>query len=140
MKFIDSYADPVSGESYVKVSHKKKIYGGKAKIHPEDSWSNFTGCRYAELRAEIKALKDEYRQKKHDCEECRKFVVAISQYAKFDKNSSTAKAMYRQLNRRIKEVNKLASIITEKEFSLRVYIRQQDGIKNTIKQNKLNNN
>ena len=48
--------------------------------------------------------------------------------------------MYRQLNRRIKEVNKLAEIIGKKEFNLRVAIRQQDMVNKSINQKKLNDN
>lgn len=138
MKFIDSIANSVEGESYVKVKHHGKIYSGKARLHPEDEWSDFTGCRYAEERAEIKALKEEWKQKKTACEECRKFVVAVSQYAAFDKESASARAMFRQLNRRIKEVNKLAETISEKQFALNVAIRQQDGFNKRINQMKLN--
>ena len=128
MKFIDSYTKIEDGLSTVIVEHKKEKYSGVAHCHPDDNFSEFTGCRYAHERAEIKALKAEWRQKKHDCEECRKFLIAVSQYANFDKESTTAKAMYRQLNRRIKEVNRLAEEISKKEFNLRIAMRQQDMV------------
>lgn len=140
MVFKDSYADSTSGESFVIITHRKKEYNGKARLHPDDKWSNYTGCRYAEERAEIKALKDEWKQKKASCEECRKFVAAVGQYATFDKTSPSAKAMFRQLNRRIKEVNNLADIITKKELNLQIAIKQQDEFHNKIKRIKLNNN
>lgn len=136
MKLKDSYADPASGESYVLVSYKGNTFNGKAKLHPDDEWSNFTGCRYAEMRAEIKALKDEWKKKKAACEECRKFVVAVSQYANFDKSSPSAKAMFRQLNRRIKEVNEIAEQIGLLQMRLNIAISQQ----NKVKQNRLNKN
>lgn len=135
MKFIDSSTTPETGYSHVIIRHRGNEYIGHAKCHPEDDWSEFTGCRYAQERAEIKALKDEWQQKKHDCEECRKFVIAVSQHAGFDKESSTAKSMFRQLNRRIKEVNKLAEIINRKEFNLKVSIRQQDKFNALTKKN-----
>lgn len=128
MKFYDSYTFKDKGESVVKVKHRGKIYIGKAQLHPEDSWSEFTGARYAEIRAEISALKDEYKQKKHDCEECKKFTIAVSQYANFDKASPSARAMYRQLNRRIKEVNNIAIEINRKELSLKFAISQQNKL------------
>lgn len=126
MQFKDSSTTPEKGYSYVMVKHRGNKYIGKAKCHPEDKWSEFTGCRYAHERAEIKALKEEWKEKKAACEECRKFVVAVSQYKNFDKESPTAKAMFRQLNRRIREVNKLAEEISSKEFYLKVAIREQD--------------
>ena len=48
--------------------------------------------------------------------------------------------MFRQLNRRIKEVNKLAEIISQKQFNLQVAIRQQDSFNSKIEQMRLNDN
>lgn len=132
MKFLTSKTYPDKGLSVVFVEHKGNNYRGEAKLHPDDKWSKFTGCRFAEERAEIKALKDEYKQKKHDCEECRKFVAVVQQYAKFNPGDPSARAMFRQLNRRIKEVNNLADKINEKEFNLRIAIRQQDRFNQKI--------
>lgn len=127
MYFIDSKTFPKEGTSYAFIRHDKRIYEGKARLHPDDTFSEFTGCRYAETRAKIKALRAEYRKKKASCEECRKFVKAVTQYSHFDAKDPSAKAMFRQLNRRIKEVNELADEITKLEFSLRVAMRQQDN-------------
>ena len=128
MKLIESYFNPTLGKSISVVKHKKKQYHGYAWVHPEDEEiaSKYTGCRYAEMRAEIKALKHEYKKEKQSCEECRKFVKACSQYKNFDKDSSTAKAMYRQLNRRIKRVNQLADEINQKINDLNIAIKQKE--------------
>ena len=140
MRFLDSGTVKETGYSTVIIKHKGNEYVGQAKCHPDDTFSEFTGCRYAQERAEINALKDEWKQKKHDCDECRKYLIAVSQYAGFDKESSTAKAMFRQLNRRIKEVNKLAEIISKKQFNLQVAIKQQDSFNSKIEQMRLNDN
>lgn len=139
MKFIDSWTNDEK-ISCVTVKYRNNYYEGRAYLHPEDDWSEFTGCRYAHERAEIAALKDEWKEKKAACEECRKFVNMVTQYKNFDKDSPTAKAMFRQLNRRIKEVNTLANIISKRQFNLNVMMRQQDEFKNKIKQNKSINN
>lgn len=140
MRFLDSGTVKETGYSTVIIKHKGNEYVGQAKCHPDDTFSEFTGCRYAQERAEINALKDEWKQKKHDCDECRKYLIAVSQYAGFDKESSTAKAMFRQLNRRIKEVNKLAEMISKKQFNLQVAIKQQDSFNSKIEQMRLNDN
>ena len=140
MRFLDSGTVQETGYSTVIIKHKGNEYMGQAKCHPDDTFSEFTGCRYAQERAEIKALKDDWKQKKHDCDECRKYLIAVSQYAGFDKESSTAKAMFRQLNRRIKEVNKLAENISQRQFNLQVAIKQQDSFNNKIEQMRLNDN
>ena len=140
MRFLDSGTVKETGYSTVVIEHKGNKYVGQAKCHPDDTFSEFTGCRYAQERAEINALKDEWKQKKHDCDECRKYLIAVSQYAGFDKESSTAKAMFRQLNSRIKEVNKLAEIISKKQFNLQVAIKQQDSFNSKVEQMRLNDN
>ena len=140
MRFLDSGTVKETGYSTVVIEHKGNEYVGQAKCHPNDKFSEFTGYRNAQERAEINALKDEWKQKKHDCDECRKYLIAVSQYAGFDKESSTAKAMFRQLNRRIKEVNKLAEIISKKQFNLQVAIKQQDSFNSKIEQMRLNDN
>lgn len=140
MQLIDSGYLAESGKSIAIVKYKGKKYNGIARLHPEDKEaglaSKYTGCRYAELRAEIKALKAEYKKEKNACEECRKFVKACLQYKNFDKESPTAKAMFRQLNRRIKRVNDLADKINQKISDLDMAIRQKDIIHNALERKK----
>ena len=128
MQLINSGFNEGTGKSTSVIKHKKKKYYGYAWLHPEDKEiaSKYTGCRYAEMRAEIKALKAEHKKEKTACEECRKFAKACSQYKNFDKDSSTAKAMYRQLNRRIKRVNQLADEINQKINDLNIAIKQKE--------------
>ena len=116
MKIISSYFDPETGKSTVEIIHKKRIYKGTAYLHPEDNdyASKYTGCFYAHIRAEIKALKYEYKKEKELCEACRNFIKSCEQYNNFDKNDKTAKVMYRQINRRIKTVNKIADEINKR--------------------------
>ena len=137
MIFKDSYTVPEQGVSVVTVEHRGKQYIGQAHLHPDDkdNWSEFTGCRYAEMRAQIAALKQEHKEKKQACEECRKFIKSVSCYKNFDKSSPIAKDMYKQLNVRIKEVNKLADIINNLEMQLRASIRLQDKINSKAKNN-----
>ena len=102
--------------SAAEIEHCGRIFTGFAKLHPDDELraSKFAGPALAEKRAQIKALKYELKLKKEKCDECRKFVKACETYKNWDKDSPTAKAVYRQLNRRIKEVNKLIDIINDK--------------------------
>lgn len=66
MKLIYSHFDMKTGESIVQIQNKYKIYTGKAYLHPDDLAyaSQYAGCRIAELRATIKALKDQLQQHK----------------------------------------------------------------------------
>lgn len=133
MRLIDAKYDEISGESYAVVEHRGKQYVGMAWLHTEEEYSSkFTGCRYAEIRAEIKALKDERRELIAACEECRKFVKACSQYKNWDKKSLVAKVVYKQLNKRIKEVNKLTDKINNLNWDLNIAIKQQDMVHNKL--------
>jgi hypothetical protein len=111
MRFIKSEYD--NGHSLVIMEHLHGLFEGFARLHPDDAnhASEYAGCAYAETRATIKALKYEHMLAKKDAETCRKFIKSCECYKNWDPESSTAKAAYRQLNRRIRKVNKLADEI-----------------------------
>ena len=139
-QLIESDYDKLTGKSFVKIKYKGKYYLGIAKLHPDDvdKASKFAGCRFAEQRAIIKALKDELKQKRAACEECRKFVNAITNYTNFNPETPTAKAMFRQLNCRIKEVNNIIDEINATQEGLEKSIRQHTVVVNAIQAKKAN--
>lgn len=133
MRLVSAYYSENTGVSYATVVHSinglERRFEGIAKVHPEEeSKSRFTGCRYAEIRAQIKALKAERQSLIWKCEECRKFVKACSQYKNWDKESPVAKVVYKQLNARIKQVNELTNQINQLQWDLNIAIRQQETI------------
>ena len=138
MKFIDSKYIPETGISVVTIEHMGVLFYGHAYAHPEDkdTANEYVGCTYAEIRAEIKALKYERKILKDKCEECRKFIRACEGYKGFDKSSPTARALYRQLNRRIKKVNQLADEINELSRSISKHDFQRHAFLNHIKNKK----
>lgn len=113
MRFIRSYYDKNSEETRVIIEHKGRYFFGYTKLHPEDrsNPSEIFGGFIAELRATIKALKYERKLEKEKCEACRIFIKDCANYKNFDKNSEMAKIMYKQLNVRIKKVNKITNRI-----------------------------
>lgn len=125
-----SYFTEQTGTSSCTIQHKGKMYTGFAELHPDDAEkaSRFAGCELAEIRAEIKALKSELKQEREKCEEVRKFVIACTQYSKWDKEDPSAKVVYRQLNRRIKRVNQLVNMINERELKIMRLIGQRDVV------------
>ena len=139
MKLIDAWFEESTGKSYATVEHLGRRYQGMSKLHPEEeNASRFTGCRYAEMRAQIKALKFERELKIQKCDECRKFIKACSQYNGWNKESSTAKAIYTQLNKRIKEVDKLTNEINRLMWDLNIAIKQQESVHKKLAANKSN--
>lgn len=138
MKLIDCNYDKETGESVVRIEHMKKIFVGTAMVHPDDKEqaSSYAGCSFAETRAIIAALKYERRKKIQKCEECRKYLKACEQYKDFDKSSPTARCMYRQLNRRIKQVDNLSEEINELIMSLKASIIKRDLVLKAIAERK----
>ena len=136
MKFIESTYE--NGLSTVTVEHMGMHFIGTARLHPDDEpyASEYAGCGIAESRAVIAALKHERKIRKNQCEECRKFVKACMGYKNFDKESPTAKAIFRQLNQRIKQVNELADEINAIYKSIDRGIWQRDLILKSIKAKK----
>ena len=139
MKFYNSNYFEEDGLSVVTVEHMGEYFYGTSTLLEEDKdkASKFTGCRFAEMKAKIKALKYERNIEKEKCEEIRKFVKACSQYKGWDKDSSTAKAIYKQLNKRIKKVNLLTDKINQLYSELYADFRRQDMVVAALKRKKM---
>ena len=135
MKFIESHYNEETGISTVIMQHLGKKFVGQAKIHPDDkeNQSRFAGCEYAEIRAMIKALKNERKIAKNKADMAIDFIKACEGYAKFDKDSDAAKVMYRQLNRRIKKVNDITDEINKLLDDLDRKIHRRAIVTNAIK-------
>lgn len=139
MKFITSLYDSLKGYSSVVIEHLGKNFVGIAKLHPDDAKnaSAFAGCSYAESRATINALKYERKILKEEAETCRKFIKACECYKGWDPKSSSARAAYRQLNRKIKKVNDITDLINKEMELLDRFIMQRSIVLKAFEQKKL---
>lgn len=127
MKFIDSDYDEVSGLSYVVMQHFGKKFKGYAQVHPDEKKpSKFAGCRFAETRAVIDALKYERALLKNKSDMALDFVKSLECYRDFDPESPTAKCIYRQLNKRIAKVNEVTDQINQSLEDLERTIKQRE--------------
>lgn len=138
MKFIDSSYNSETGESKVIMQHLGVKFIGTANIHPDD-WENassYEGCFIAEQRAMILALKYERYLVKRKADEAIDFMKACGCYKNFDKESPTAKAMYRQLNRRIKKVNDITDKINEIYKVIELHTHARTTVLRAIKRKK----
>ena len=138
MKFISSSYDEETGKSVVVLQHMGKKFKGVAHVHPNDREiaSSFAGCEYAEIRAMIQALKYERRRMKERADAAIEFVHACECYKGFIKDSKSAKAVYRQLNRRIARVNELADEINDLYKQLEQKQNKRQIIINAVKRYK----
>jgi len=140
MKFISSLYDGAKGFSSVVMEHLGVNFIGTARLHPDDAHkaSEYAGCAYAETRATIAALKYERNKLKEEAEMCRKFIKACECYKGWDPESPSARAAYRQLNRRIKKVNDITDEINDRTFNLERHIWKRDITLKALDRNKQN--
>lgn len=107
MRFIDCVTNKNKGISTVLIEHRGRYYEGKATLSDEDTWSNFFGCRIAEIKATQKALRRERQDKKRELRECQKFVNSLKGYKDFSFDNPLAKKIIRQLKLREREYRDL---------------------------------
>lgn len=138
MKFISSHYDPETGRSTVTMQHLGVKFTGTAQIHPDD-WENastYEGCFIAENRAIILALKYERYIAKKKSDEAIDLLKSCNCYKDFDKDSPTAKALYRQVNRRIKRVNDITDKINNLYKAIEMHTRARNTVIRAIKTKK----
>ena len=138
MKFISSSYNPETGISTVVMQHLGIKFIGTAQLHPDDRdhASHFEGCWLAEQRAIILALKYERYMAKKKSDEAIDFLKSCECYSNFDKDSPTAKSIYRQVNRRIKKVNDITDKINETLKCIELHQNSRKTVLNAIKMKK----
>ena len=126
---INSKYNEKTGTANVVVRGKHGDIGrGKARLHEEDReyGSELVGCGIAHARARINLKKKRYQRLKTECEANRKFVQTVMSYKNFDKASDTAKCIFKQMNAKIAEVNRLATEISNDMTELEASITKRD--------------
>lgn len=146
MKFISSTYDKDTKISTVIMQHLGRKFEGKATAHPEEiNPSEYAGCKYAEIRATIKALKYERKLLKNKADIAHDFLKACKCYKNFDDQSKDCKIMYKQLNKRIDRVNKITEDINnlyeelESSFHRREVVIRAINRKKKLGQSKVDN-
>ena len=126
MKFISSSYDPDTGISTVVMQHLGVKFTGVAKVHPDEKTksSKFAGCRYAEIRATIKALKYERNKLKSEFKIIKNYLSSCESYADFDiHNNEYYKPFYRQFKKRENKIVELNVAIAELEILVKNLIQ-----------------
>ena len=126
---VNSEYNENTGTANVVVRGKHGDIGsGKAKLHEEDReyGSELVGCGIAHARARINLKKKRYQRLKAECEANRKFVQTVMSYKNFDKTSDTAKCIFKQMNAKIAEVNRLATEISNDMTELEASITKRE--------------
>ena len=129
IKFVDALADEKTGVSKVWLRNGKREYFGVAHLAEGDDWSHIFGCSIAEIRATIRIINDILKDKRKDLKAIENFVKALECYKNFDENSNTAACVYRQLNRKKIEIERLK----QKKAELKKYLADSIEMRGNIK-------
>ena len=99
MKTISSDYNSMTGRSEVIVSTDLGIINGYAYLHPDDVEiaSHFAGCRYAEMRAGIKYMKEKIKITKYQLEPLKRIYNDLSQKRYYNKNNSGFKMLEKEI-------------------------------------------
>ena len=130
--FRDSWTDKENRISTAAVDYRGLRFIGAAHCHPDDEWSYFFGCSLAETRATIEAAKYELELCREDYKSCKNFVRAVAGYKNFDPSSPSAKAMYRQLNRKKQAVERAKKRVKVLKESVVVQQENREKFKKVI--------
>lgn len=128
MKFLYGYFNQNTGQSIVALADKYGQYIGQAKLHPDDRKyaSKYTGCRIAEQRAYIKALKQKIRRKKIELNTLIELKKEIKNYT----TKKTEKHIYLKIKKYTNDINYLKQIINQIEKEIKTSIKIRDNIIN----------
>ena len=104
-KIIYANYDPITGKSIVKIQNKYGIFTGTSQLQEEDIpyESNFAGCEYAEMKANISYMK--YRRKilSYQIKALEDFYKSISGANNFNTYGYEAKKLRKEIYKLKKE-------------------------------------
>ena len=108
MKFINNIYDEETKCSITTVQHFGRYFEGKAKVSPEEeNVSELFGGRLSESRAVLHALQYEKQIRFEEYHTISNFVKSCCNTKRFDKDSSSAKTVFHQLNLAEKKYEKV---------------------------------
>lgn len=113
MILTDASYDKETGVSKCTILHNGVKYYGEARLHPDDkdNWSSFLGCRIAEARATLKALKAEKKEKQQELHYYENFEKTLLSYKEVNTESKEYKTIRKIIWKKMKELQHLNALI-----------------------------
>lgn len=108
-RIIDAGFNEDTGISHVIIQTPKGTFTGYSKLQEEDRpyVSKYAGCRYAEIKANIKAVNAEIQEAESQLSAFEKFYNNISESKRFDPESYEARKIRRQIYELQEKVSEL---------------------------------
>ena len=130
MKTIASDYNETTGISKVTVATDLGEITGYASLHPDDKdiASNFAGCRYAEMRAGIKYMKEKVKISKYQLEPLKRIYNDLSQKKYYNKNNNGAKMLEKEIYKLEDDIETYKTNIKTLTERLQTAIDSRDNI------------
>ena len=130
MKTIASDYNKTTGISKVTVATDLGEITGYASLHPDDKdiASNFAGCRYAEMRAGIKYMKEKVKISKYQLEPLKRIYNDLSQKKYYNKNNNGAKMLEKEIYKLEDDIETYKTNIKTLTERLQTAIDSRDNI------------
>lgn len=117
-----------TGISDVVIKNKNGCFMGMATCHPEEeAISEYTGCRYAEIRANIKAVQYEKRMVNAAIKELEDFEKILKSLKGYNPNSIEARRLRRRIHEKKEERIFLQTAIIAMKNALKKAMDERDA-------------
>ena len=128
-KLIYANYFPETGESEVAIKNKRGVFVGHAQCHPEEEApSDYAGCRYAEIRANIEAIKCEKRIVNFAIKELEDFEKILKSLKDYNPNSVEARRLRRRIHEKKEERIFLQTAIIAMKNTLKKVMNERDAL------------
>ena len=131
MKYVSGTYDPETGISEVVFADKRGRYIGRAKLHPDDRYSEFAGLHIAEDRAWLKYYISERRRIKERLNAIQSLKKELQKYTDYDRKTE------RRINLAIRDysndIENLTAGIKELKRIINDYLVLREKIVNSKK-------
>lgn len=130
MKTIASDYDETTGISKITVATDLGEITGYASLHPDDRdiASNFAGCRYAEMRAGIKYMKEKVKITKYQLEPLKRIYNDLSQKKNYNRDNNGFKMLEKEIYKLEDDVETYKTNIKTLTERLQTAINSRDNI------------
>lgn len=137
-KLLYSNFNKDTGISTVIIRNKYGTFKGKSKLHESDKdyASNYAGCRFAEMKAEIKCLKKQKADKRLRLTELKYFKKMLEDTKGYNSESLEARKLRKRIYILNKEIQQLDDTINKAAAALKQEIQERDKALEFLKQYK----
>lgn len=128
-KLIYANFDAETGISDAVIRNKNGTFMGIATCHPEEeAVSDYAGCRYAEIRANIKAVQYEKRMVNAAIKELEDFEKILKSLKDYNPNSVEARRLRRRIHEKKEERIFLQTAIIAMKNTLKKAMCERDAL------------